>query len=47
MATLKYGRGMYIVTGIQNETQQNVKANTPLMENLIYYAVNNIVPNES
>jgi len=42
VATLKYGRGMYIVTGIQNETQKNVKANTPLMENLIYYAVNNL-----
>lgn len=42
VATLKYGKGMYIVTGIQNETQQNVDANAPLMENLIHYAVYNI-----
>ncbi len=39
VATLNWGRGMYIVTGIQNETQEDVKANLPLMENLIHFAV--------
>ena len=39
VATLKEGKGMYIVTGIQNETQEDVKANAPLMQNLIDFAV--------
>jgi hypothetical protein len=42
VATLKEGKGMYIVTGIQNETQEDVEANSPLMENLIYFAVNHL-----
>ena len=39
VATLKWGQGIYIVTGIQNETQAGVKANSPLMENLIHFAM--------
>ncbi|HIE27777.1 TPA: hypothetical protein EYP66_10860 [Candidatus Poribacteria bacterium] len=42
VATLKEGKGMYIVTGIQNETEEDVKANAPLMENLIHFAVNHL-----
>jgi len=39
VATLIEGKGMYIVTGVQNETQEDVKANAPLMQNLIHFAV--------
>ena len=39
VATLKEGKGMYLVTGIQNETQEDVKGNAPLMQNLIDFAV--------
>jgi len=42
VATLKEGKGMYIVTGIQNENEQDVRANAPLMQNLIYFAVDRI-----
>jgi len=42
VATLKEGKGMYIVTGIQNETQEDVKANSPLIENLIHFAVTHL-----
>ncbi|MBC8232990.1 hypothetical protein H8E77_25890 [bacterium] len=42
VATLKEGKGMYIVTGIQNETQEDVEANSPLMGNIIHFAVNHL-----
>jgi len=38
-ATLKYGKGLYIVTGLHNETEANLKANAPMMENLLYFAI--------
>lgn len=39
IALLKHGRGYYIVTGIENEDAGDVATNSPLMENLIHYAV--------
>jgi hypothetical protein len=39
IATLEYGKGMYIVTSLRNETEKEVKINTNIMENLIHYAV--------
>ena len=39
IATLEYGKGMYIVTSLRNETEEDVKINTNIMENLIHYAV--------
>ena len=44
LAMLKWRRGMYLVTALQNATEQDVKANAPLMENLIYFAVNHVKP---
>ena len=39
IAKLEYGKGMYIVTGLHNETEEYVKINANIMENLIHYAV--------
>ncbi|MBM3234847.1 hypothetical protein FJZ31_00975 [Candidatus Poribacteria bacterium] len=39
IAKLEYGKGMYIVTSLRNETEEDVKINTNIMENLIHYAV--------
>jgi hypothetical protein len=36
---LKHGKGWYVVTSLENEDAGNVAANTPIMENLIHYAV--------
>jgi len=36
---IKYGKGMYILTSIENESAGDVATNTPIMENLIHYAV--------
>ena len=38
-ATLKYGEGMYLITGLQNETSANVFINYQIIENLIHFAV--------
>lgn len=40
MALLKHGTGWYIVTSLENEEAGDVVTNTPIMENLIHYAVN-------
>ena len=40
MALLKHGSGWYILTSLENEEAGDVATNTPIMENLIYYAVN-------
>lgn len=37
---LLYGKGAYIITSLENETASDVSMNTPMMENLLYYAVN-------
>lgn len=42
VATLKYGKGLYIITGLHNETEANLKANAPLMENLLHFAISGI-----
>ena len=47
LAMLRYGRGMYLITALQNATEQDVKRNAPLMENLIYFAVNQLKPQTS
>jgi hypothetical protein len=38
-ALLKHGSGWYIVTSLENEEAGDVATNTPIMENLIHYAV--------
>ena len=38
-ATLKYGKGLYLITGLQNETSANVFINYQIIENLIHFAV--------
>ena len=38
-ATLKYGEGMYLITGLQNETSANIFINYQIIENLIHFAV--------
>ncbi len=40
IALLKHGSGWYIVTSLENEEAGDVANNTPIMENLIHYAVN-------
>ena len=37
-ATLKYGEGLYLITGLQNETSANVFINHQILENLIHFA---------
>jgi len=39
IAKLRYGKGMYIVTSLRNETEEDVKTNADIMENIIHYAV--------
>ena len=39
IAKLKYGKGIYIITSLHNETEEDVKINANIMENLIHYAV--------
>jgi hypothetical protein len=39
LATLQYGKGMYLVTAIHNETEPYAKDNAPLMENIIHFSV--------
>ena len=39
IAMLKYGKGMYLITGLQNETKDNLSVNKPMMENLVHFAV--------
>ena len=39
LATLQYGKGMYLVTALHNETEAYAKDNAPLMENIIHFSV--------
>lgn len=39
---LIHGKGAYIITSLQNETASEVSINAPIMENLLYYAVNHL-----
>lgn len=36
---LRYGKGMYLITSIQNESPANIAANRAIMENLVHFAV--------
>ena len=39
LALLAHGSGFYIITSLENEEAGDVANNTPIMENLIHYAV--------
>jgi len=39
IAMLKYGKGMYFVTGLRNDSRIAVKTNEPMMANLMHFAV--------
>ncbi len=39
IALLKYGKGWYILTSLENEDVSDATTNSPIMENLIHYAV--------
>ncbi len=38
----KYGKGLYLITSLRNDSQYTVSMNKLLMENVIHYAVNQI-----
>lgn len=38
VGTLECGKGLYIVTSLQNKSAANVAMNRPMMENLLYFA---------
>lgn len=42
IAKLNYGRGMYIVTAMQNRGAAHLETNAPLIKNLIYLAIKSI-----
>jgi len=39
IAKLNYGKGMYIVTAMQNGRPEHLKTNAPLIKNLMYQSV--------
>lgn len=39
VATLQYGKGLYIITSLDNRTEEHVRSNKALMENLMFYAI--------
>lgn len=39
LATLQYGKGMYLVTAICNDNAEFAKNNAPLMENIMHFSV--------
>lgn len=39
VATLRYGKGMYLITNLRNDNKQNTSQNRRLIENLIHFAV--------
>jgi len=39
IAMLKYGKGMYFITGLRNDSRMAVKINEPMMANLMHFAV--------
>ena len=38
----KHGKGVYIITALQNDNQATVSGNEKLIENILYYAVNGL-----
>ncbi len=43
VAMLKHSRGMYLITGLHNPTRDDAAINTPIMENLIHFAVTSLM----
>jgi len=41
---LPYGKGFYVVTSLENESAGDIATNTPIVENLIHYAVGYLLP---
>lgn len=39
VAKLRYGKGMYLITSLHNNRKEQVSQNRPMLENLMYYAV--------
>ena len=39
VATLRHGKGMYLITSLHNSSGTNVSRNRPMLENLLYFAV--------
>jgi len=39
VATLRYGKGLYVITNLENRTEEDVSSNRKLIENLMFYAV--------
>jgi hypothetical protein len=39
VAKLRYGKGMYLITGLHNNRKEQVAQNRPMLENLMHYAV--------
>jgi len=39
VATLQYGKGLYIITSLENRTEEDVSNNRALIENLVFYTV--------
>ena len=44
IAKLKYGKGMYLVTALMNGKDEHLKVNSPIMQNLLYFAIQAILP---
>ena len=42
VGTRKYGKGLYIITSLQNDSQATVKRNQKLIENLLHYAMSRL-----
>ena len=40
IASLYFGKGMYLVTGLHNEPEAFAKDNAPLIENIMHFCVN-------
>ncbi len=39
VATLKHGKGMYLITSLHNRTESNVSRNRAMLENLLHFAL--------
>ena len=39
VAKLKYGKGIYLITNLRNDSKQNISQNSDMLENLVHFAV--------
>ncbi len=39
VAKLRYGKGMYLITNLRNDSKENISKNSKMLENLLHYAV--------